>query len=461
MDNSILSIGIDIGTTTTSMIISRLFLSNTANSFAVPHVDIVGKEIIYKSEIYFTPLIDGSIIDGDEIKRIIGNEYKKAVITPSMIDTGAVIITGESARKENADIVLKKLSEFAGEFVVATAGPDLESIIAGKGAGASDYSKAHNSVVANLDIGGGTTNIAVFSHGKLLKKSYLDIGGRLIKYNRDGKISYISDRLNILAREHGFEIKEGMQVSPSRMQKITDIMVRKLEEVIRDFSSEQMPIKYISFSGGVADCLYKEEKNIYKYGDIGVSLSDSIRQSELYRNYKVIVPKETIRATVVGAGIYTTTVSGSTISYDCDILPIKNLPAFVVGEAIEQECLLGKSEELICEAKWFLEQSNSENIIFCFKGGTSISYSQLVKMAESIYKTVDKVLDKGKPLIILVENDMAKSLGQSLKRIISMDRNIICIDKVVIEKGDYIDLGKPLMNGLALPVVVKTLIFNN
>ena len=141
MKEDILSVGIDIGTSTTQLVFSNITIENKASIVSVPMISIVDKEVIYRSEIYFTPLLSLTEIDAIGVRKIIEGEYKKAGIRPEDVDTGAVIITGETARKENASEVLKSLSGFAGEFVVATAGPDLEGIIAGKGAGAGEFSK--------------------------------------------------------------------------------------------------------------------------------------------------------------------------------------------------------------------------------------------------------------------------------------------------------------------------------
>ena len=161
----ILSVGIDIGTSTTQLVFSRITMENAAGFFSVPRISIVAKEVIYKSNVYLTPLRTAVIIDGEAVRRIVAGEFQKAGFSPADVDTGAVIITGESARKENAALVLEELSSFAGDFVVSTAGPDLESIIAGKGSGAFQYSLDHSCLTANLDIGGGTTNIVIFDSG--------------------------------------------------------------------------------------------------------------------------------------------------------------------------------------------------------------------------------------------------------------------------------------------------------
>ena len=126
MKEELISVGIDIGTSTTQLVFSKLYIENTASAFNVPRVEIVEREIVYKSDIYITPLLDINRIDVQKVKEIIDTEYKKAGMSNEMIASGAAIITGETARKENAREVLAKMSSYAGDFVVATAGPDLE-----------------------------------------------------------------------------------------------------------------------------------------------------------------------------------------------------------------------------------------------------------------------------------------------------------------------------------------------
>ena len=152
MKEELLSVGIDLGTSTTQLIFSRLTVENMATSYTVPRMVITRKEIQYKSDIYFTPLLDQTRIDFGKVREIIEREYEKAGIQKDEIDTGAVIITGETAGKENAREVIHALSGFAGDFVVATAGPDLESVISGKGAGTDLYSKEHHLTAVNIDI---------------------------------------------------------------------------------------------------------------------------------------------------------------------------------------------------------------------------------------------------------------------------------------------------------------------
>ena len=130
MSDKILSVGLDIGTATTQLILSELTIENIASVFTIPRVYITDKKVLYKSEIIFTPISDQLLIEVDKIKNFVLNEYAKAGIQKKDIQMGAVIITGETARKENASQVLQALSGYAGDLVKGPAAISiLKSII--------------------------------------------------------------------------------------------------------------------------------------------------------------------------------------------------------------------------------------------------------------------------------------------------------------------------------------------
>lgn len=474
MEDAILSVGIDIGTSTTSMVVSKLSVKNTASCFTVPHVAITDKEIVYRGDIYQTPQAEGNRIDADAVSEILKNEYKNAGITPEMVQTGAVIITGESSRKENARLVTEKMSSLAGEFVVASAGPDLESIIAGKGAGAQQYSRDQACTVANFDVGGGTSNIAVFRNGELAARGCYDIGGRLIRV-QDGRITYISPRLAHILKETGAVLSVGGKASVTEIRKITDRMAEILGESVGILSEtegcrnsksvesselkKQEKIDHITFSGGVADYIYHPSEDWFRHGDIGPLLADSIRRSAWVLQSGLQEAQETIRATVIGAGSYTTSVSGSTVSFSNeDIFPMKNIPAYTVLEEQEAMILTGKGEEYCKNALWFRQESSTENIIFALSYIHNPSYKEVLHLADVLMQA-SETLPAGRPLLIVCKEDFAKALGMALVRKMGSKRDIVCLDNIYAISGDYIDLGRPLMNGMVVPVVVKTLIF--
>ncbi|MBQ6380635.1 MAG: ethanolamine ammonia-lyase reactivating factor EutA [Clostridia bacterium] len=475
MNNEILSVGIDIGTSTTQVIFSKISMENTAGFFSVPHISIVDKEVIYKSDIYITPLINSYLIDGDKVRDIVEGEFRKAGFTPADTQTGAVIITGESARKENSAVVLKKLSSFAGEFVVSTAGPDLESVIAGKGSGAQSYSEDNACVAVNLDIGGGTTNIVVFDCGKVVGKGCLDIGGRLLKLDKSYTVSYVSPTARKISDKLSLGLEEGRTTNEQALASLCAEMVNLTEQALGIYEKSPLaesvvtkgstpleikkPIRAVCFSGGVADCIYHSDREPLAYGDIGVHLGKAFRQGRLYSDFHLIKAKETIRATVVGAGTYTTSISGSTIAYSEHILPIKNAPVLRLEHSEQQKLFEGDVDFLKQKLAWFMEQSDTRRIVLSFEGERNPSYLATRRCANCIGTALDAMLDAGEPMLIITECDIAKALGQAIKLEFGEKRDIICVDSISVEDGDFVDLGKPLMDGLVIPVVVKTLIF--
>lgn len=441
---SILSVGIDLGTSTTQMVLSRLQVENTAAAFSVPHMEIVEREVLYRSEIHFTPLLSADTIDGLGVRSIIAAEYEKAGIKPSDVQTGAVIITGETARKENARQVLSALAEFAGDFVVTTAGPALESILAARGAGADRAARKKRRYVLHMDIGGGTSNLALFDpEGQLVDTGCLNVGGRLMKFDEEGRPTYISPVLKgmdtsdpqNLARELAEVLEQaaGLRPRDNRLENlITDKMVTLPQEPV-----------LVSFSGGVADLIDKEETDWLRYGDLGVLLGSAIAKSKLCAK-AYLLGQETIRATVIGAGSHTTELSGSTISYLGIEFPLQNLPVVHLHQV---------SHEEIREK---LSIYGEEGAALFLEGEQNPSFRQIAQMAETI---ADAVQPLSWPLVVAVEQDMAKALGQALQLRLGKEVPLICIDRIHIPPGSYLDIAAPVAGGAAVPVIIKTLAF--
>lgn len=457
MKQSLISVGIDLGTSTTQLVFSRLYLENSAAPFSVPDVKITKKELLYKSSIHFTPLLSDTVLNTDGIRRIVAEEYEKAGMEKSQVDTGAVIITGETARKENAREVLSSLADFAGDFVVATAGPDLESVLAGAGAGADAYSREHGISVLHFDIGGGTTNMALYEDGELKATGCLNVGGRLVKI-KDGKIVYLSPVLDGLS-----SLSLGQTATKESLLPVIDLLVQALMDMafgqgerishsLRTTALMSLPetIDCFSFSGGVADLIYTDAPPPdFAYGDIGVLLGQAIARSPLLE-HRHMVPQETIRATVVGAGSHSTRLSGSTITFSGARFPYRNLPVLALTEQEQHS----PASAIAKKREWF-ESSDQNTIILFLPGIKSPSFSRIQAMAESVLQGMQGI----SPLIIATEEDMAKALGQAiLAREPKLE--LVCLDGVKLRQGSYLDIGNPVADGSALPVVIKTLIFD-
>ena len=474
---AILSVGIDVGTSTTQVVFSKLQMDNAGGYFSVPRVAIVDKEVVYKSEVYMTPLKTDVLIDTDALRDIVAAEFRKAGYRPEDTDSGAVIITGESARKENSDAVLKSLSDFAGDFVVSAAGPDMESLIAGKGSGAWQYSMDHHCRVANLDIGGGTTNVVLFEDGETLARGCLDIGGRLICMNPQGIITKVSPAAAVMAQAAGVSVSVGDRCDELKLTAVPRQMAaalnaylgvgtKDIDAILRQIKtpgSSDFPVpekvQAVFFSGGVADLIYHESADTWAYGDIGVLLGRAIRESRLFTDFQKMEPGETIRATVVGAGTYTTTISGSTITYSDDIFPLKNIPVIKLDEELQEACFAGETEPVIRRIQWVLGQNDEEHFILAMPGKRNPGYTEMKRAAASIRQIMDRVQPPGEPILLVIESDIAKAMGQMIRQQPDLKRQVVAIDSIHVEDGEYVDMGKPMMNGMVIPVVVKTLIF--
>ena len=474
---AILSVGIDVGTSTTQVVFSKLQMDNAGGYFSVPRVAIVDKEVVYKSEVYMTPLKTDVLIDTDALRDIVAAEFRKAGYRPEDTDSGAVIITGESARKENSDAVLKSLSDFAGDFVVSAAGPDMESLIAGKGSGAWQYSMDHHCRVANLDIGGGTTNVVLFEDGETLARGCLDIGGRLICMNPQGIITKVSPAAAVMAQAAGVSVSVGDRCDELKLTVVTwqmaaalnaylGVGTKDIDAILRKIKtpgSSDFPVpekvQAVFFSGGVADLIYHESADTWAYGDIGVLLGRAIRESRLFTDFQKMEPGETIRATVVGAGTYTTTISGSTITYSDDIFPLKNIPVIKLDEELQEACFAGETEPVIRRIQWVLGQNDEEHFILAMPGKRNPGYMEMKRASASIRQIMDRVQPPGEPILLVIESDIAKAMGQMIRQQPDLKRQVVAIDSIHVEDGEYVDMGKPMMNGMVIPVVVKTLIF--
>ncbi|HUT81306.1 MAG TPA: ethanolamine ammonia-lyase reactivating factor EutA [Candidatus Bathyarchaeia archaeon] len=472
----ITSVGIDVGTSTSHMVFSKLHLvkqmSRSSKKF-----EIISRDILYRGNIYLTPLIDRETIDFDKLSVIFQEEFKNANITKDDIDTGAVIVTGETAKKKNAEKIVSLLAAEAGKFVAATAGPNFESVIAGMGSGAVTRAKELKKTIVNIDTGGGTSNIAVISpDGDIIDTACINVGGRLLVTNgSENIIERIEDAAKYAAEDIGVHLEIGKSISIEDKEKVSRRLVEALIEVItkqENVSHVAMKlmltplltfdgkIDYYSFSGGVAEYIYGKTKEYYN--DIGIQVANEIKKQCQKAKLKLIEPPELIRATVIGAGQYSLQVSGATtlVTEDNDF-PIRNIP--VVVPYIPQE---NPTEEDIKHAVTMaykrIDLSEGEApVALSFHKTIGLSYERLKSFAKGIVSAVPTLVKKNLPLILVFNDDIGNSVGNVMRRETDLTKNIISIDELGLREGDYIDIGEPMANKQVVPVVVKTLIFEN
>ena len=471
----LLSVGVDVGTTTTQIVFSRLNLQDVSRPGQIPRIDITDRKVIYQSPIMFTPLIDSQTIDADRLNQIVRLEYAAAGVNPNQVETGAVIITGETAKKKNADEILRALSGLAGGFVVSVAGPNVESLIAGKGAGAAEYSQKNYATVTNVDIGGGSANSATFRVGNLIGAAAMNYGGRVLEIeNSTGRVRHIAEPAKYILNDIGLRLDIGDSPSLEELRRFTDRMADLTVELIEGTSSPLAEKIYLTppvgasgkgsvlmFSGGVGHYYYNpipidSVRDTTRHDDVGPLLADSLHRHAVLSAYMIVPPAETVRATVLGASTQTVTLSGSTIWAESEILPLKNVP--VTRPALPASLEPASVSRSIAEAvaRWDVNLA-TDPFAVALELDQPLDYELLPQLAAGLNEFAD-TMPSNRPLIAIIERDYAQALGQTVKGL-APARALLVIDQVGLSEGDYIDIGTPLMDGRVVPLSVKTLIF--
>lgn len=468
-----LSVGIDVGSSTSHLILSHLFLRRE-RSFVNPtnRFQVVDREIIYESNIIFTPLLDRNTIDIEAIVEFCKEEYQKAGITPDMVESGAVVVTGETAKKKNADEIVKRLSSESGKFVSAAAGPNYESVLGIMGSGIVDISSQTGKTILHVDIGGGTSNLAIASKGHIHCTACTNVGGRLLGIDKDFKIWRKDGPTVFLMQELGMNYEIGDIIPEDDVRTISKEYAKALIEAMQgpaksriakelmmtddlDFS---LPIDEVSFSGGVAEHIYG---SVEKYDDIGVYLAEEIISLAKELEWSIIEPENKIRATVIGAGAFTLSVSGSTCYFDKSIeFPIRNIPVIPINVTTKnyRPGIVGK-EIASAFAKYDMIEG-TDLVGLYFMDSLYRSYTWLQEFVLSIEGALPKSTANKKLIILLFESDIGKMVGLMVHRETSIQHNLICLDELFLQEGDWIDIGERLQEGQAFPVTVKSLVFN-
>ncbi|MFC1816821.1 ethanolamine ammonia-lyase reactivating factor EutA [Thermodesulfobacteriota bacterium] len=470
------SAGIDIGSTTSHLMLSEIELRRQGHSLS-SRFQIVRKKVIYESGILLTPFVDGSTINTEALSEFINNAYQDASIDPENIDTGAVVLTGEAAKKDNAEAIAKLFSAQAGKFVCATAGPKLEGRMAAYGSGAVDRSlsgKGQDATIMNVDIGGGTTKIVIIDKGTIIDSSTINVGARLIAMADSNEIVRIEDTAQIVAQSLGFRLDLGGRLGNEEQAQMAKTLADSLLEVIQrkelspltrklmitpplSFSGK---INAIIFSGGVSEYIYGREN--HDYGDLGDLLSRQVIQQVSNPEFGIPIesPIQRIRATVIGASQYTVQVSGSTIfvSKD-DILPLRNLQ--VVTIRIENRNLsVGYIEEVIHEAIRKNDLHPGEDpIALAIHWPLEPSYELISVLVKGVTSALTDLIRQGLPLVLVFNADIGRLVGNMLRHELGFKGSLISVDGIELLDFDYIDIGEQMLDAHVVPVVIKSLVF--
>jgi ethanolamine utilization protein EutA len=467
----ILSVGVDVGSSTSHLAFSKLLLKRDAQS-VTRRFNIEERNIVYEGRIIQTPLLDDNTIDIARLTDFFRDEYKDAGIDPADIQTGAVIVTGESARKQNARQIAEALSNDAGKFVAATAGPNFESLIAAMGSGAAARSKDENKTILSCDIGGGTSNIAISRNGETLSTSCVSVGGRLLGVDSKEKIWRIDPPAAMVMEHLGLKYDIGDAISKGDIEtiaaKFADILFEAITGPANSTLARQLMltddlefpgrIDEYAFSGGVAELMYGGLNN---FNDIGHFLADKIKLLTSELAAPVVELPNKIRATVIGAGAYSLSISGCSGFRDDQVsFPIRNVPVIRVDVDQSKLSIEHVVSQINASFQRFDQDEGEEILALYFKDPVRVSYPQLELFAKSIERALANTIKNNLPVILIFETDIACSVGNVIRRETELKTNLLALDELKLKEGDWIDIGEPLIGDQVYPVTVKSLVFH-
>jgi ethanolamine utilization protein EutA len=458
------SVGIDIGSSTSHLMFSQLLIGYPSVLQRKPLV--LERNVIARSPILLTPFSGDWNIEAGPLKELVDDTFREAGLSRDNIDTGAVIITGEAARRDNAAKIAELFADEAGRFVCATAGPTLETIMAAHGSGAVLQSREQGLTLLNIDVGGGTTKISLIEEGRIRATSAVNIGARLVAHNGGNEIVRLEKAGRRFLSDLGENLDIGANLSEEMCARLAGRMAQVLFDAVtmgRQPWSEfyvtstwgQMPaIDGILFSGGVSEYIYSREAR--SFGDLGPYLGRAIRAEAEKRGFNILDAGEGIRATVIGASQYTVQLSGETIFIPQSMtLPVRNLRVFVVqsdwegpvAERVERSVMkvLGERD---------LEVRGSP-FALAFSNPAFVGYGAVQDMAKGIDGALTKLNPDDRPVALV----FSQNVGQVVGGMLSAKWNMPCIDEVSLSELDFIDVGEVVEGEGFVPVVIKSLAF--
>jgi ethanolamine utilization protein EutA len=473
---TLLTVGIDIGSSGTQVIFSRINLRRYGEDLTSRYY-VVSRETLFQSPVTLTPYASDERIDDTALGAMIDAAYKAAAIEPQDIDTGVVILTGEALRRENAEAIAALLAEQRGDFVTAAAGHHMESMLAAYGSGASKVSYEEGKRILNIDIGGGTTKLGIVENGDVIATAALHIGGRLQVMDATGRIVRLDPAGRFHARQAGLHWVRGEAASPAQLDKLAgnmaDFLVAALTQrplpaavehlYLTDPIGELTRIDGVMFSGGVGEYVYGREER--DFGDMGLRLGRAIRAriDAGALPWPVVPAGECIRATALGASEYSVQLSGNTsyISKPGELLPRRNLqvlqPPYFCEETIDSD-KLAKSIRAHFTAFDLVEGEGEVALALRWQGAPS--YERVLAFAEGIRHGLATTIERKKPLYLMLDGDVAQTLGAILREELLVESEILAIDGLVLRDFDYIDLGRIRMPSFTVPVTIKSLLFS-
>ncbi len=477
-DNVLLrSVGMDIGSSGTQVVFSDLHLRRIGEDLTSRYI-VVRRDTIYRSPVALTPYASAEQIDAAELGSIIDSAYAEAGIEPADIDTGVVILTGEALRRRNAEAIAGVLAQSGGELVTAAAGHHMEAMLAAYGSGAAKASYDGQTRILNVDVGGGTTKLALLDRGQIMATAAVHVGGRLQVIDDAGRVIRLDPAGKVHAERAGYAWRLGDVTTADQRQAVADSMADVLVGAIINAApradaadlllTEPLgalgAVDGVMFSGGVAEYVYDRETS--EFGDLGGPLGRALRHRvESGALPLPLLPAgECIRATALGASEYSVQLSGNTgwISDPDTLLPRRNLqvlrPVYELGASVDASAVAAAIRRHLHTLGSASPQADADLALALAWHGPP-SYERLIQFASGIRDGLAERSAQGRPVYLLLDGDVAMTLGRLLHDELGMAGDLLVVDGLALRDFDYIDIGRVRLPSRTVPVTIKSLVF--
>ena len=467
------TVGIDIGSSTSHLMFAGVRLQRKTQSLSSQFV-VVERKVLWKSPILLTPFLPDGTIDAGALGRFVRESHAAAGLAPDAIDTGAVILTGEAIKRTNARAIAELFAADAGRFVCASAGHHLECVLAAHGSGAVAISRAEPGAVLNVDIGGGTTKLALVERGQVLATCAFAVGGRLHAFDAAGRVARLDESARIAARYLGLALEVGIEPDASSLEAIVDALADCVLAFLRGqapgglarellLTEPLAPVPRpaaLVFSGGVAEYLYGRETR--DYADIARPLAARIRRAldEGCVGLRLLEPAERIRATVIGASQFSVQVSGKTIHVGREAtLPLRNVPVLEPALELRETVDAAEVARAVQAALQRSPVDEEAPIAVSLRWKGDPEYPRLRALAEGLALALVPRAARAAPVVLMIDGDVGRTLGYILEHELALARPLVAIDGIQLREFDFVDIGEVIRPADVVPVVIKSLLF--
>ncbi len=470
------SVGMDIGSSGTQVLFSTLRLRRISEDLTSRYV-VVDRRTTYRSPVALTPWTGSEHIDAEALGALIDAAYAAAGADPRAIDTGVVILTGEALRRRNAEAIAGVLAERGGQLVTATAGHHMEATLAAYGSGAARVSHESGRRILLVDIGGGTTKLAVLERGEVTATAAVHIGGRLQVTGAGGRVERLEPAGARHAARAGITWRRGDLTGPHETERVAATMAATLTTLLTAtrppagtewlYLTDPLPplgeIDGVMFSGGVAEYVYGREER--DFGDLGRALGHALRQrlDAGALPWPLLPAGECIRATALGASEYSVQLSGNTgcVTDPGLLLPRRDLavvrPRYELGEEVDAAAVAAAVRRRLVEAG---ADGNGE-VALALRWSGLPAYPRVLALATGVRDGVSERTARGLPLYVVLDGDVAMTLGRLLRDELGVAVPLLVVDGLALRDFDHIDLGRPRHPSGTVPVTIKSLVFHD